>query len=71
MCLQDKWKLYVTRPAGQVQYWNNFVPWQAKALSEYTLVRLENPNPWQDRMDTDRSGEIHISHIVRSIYLKN
>ena len=26
MCLQDEWKLYVTRPAGQVQYWNIFVP---------------------------------------------
>ena len=27
ICLQDKWKLKVTRPAGQVQYWNIFVPW--------------------------------------------
>ena len=27
MCLPDEWKLKVTCPAGQVQYWNIFVPW--------------------------------------------
>ena len=27
ICLQDEWKLYVTHPAGQVQYWNIFVLW--------------------------------------------
>ena len=27
ICLQDECKLKVTRPAGQVQYWNIFVPW--------------------------------------------
>ena len=26
MCLQDEWKLWVTRPAEQVQYLNIFVP---------------------------------------------
>ena len=28
MCLQDAWKLWVTRPAGQVQYWFFFSPEQ-------------------------------------------
>ena len=28
MCLQDEWKLLVTCPAGQLEYWNIFVPWE-------------------------------------------
>ena len=35
MCLQDKWKLKVTRPAGQVQY---FCPLVSSALDLYWLV---------------------------------
>ena len=34
MSLQDECKLYVTRPSGQVQYWNIFVPWITNILFE-------------------------------------
>ena len=48
MCLQDEWKLQVTRPAGQVQFLNIFVPCtdlisthiSLKVHTEYSAVPL-------------------------------
>ena len=42
MCLQDEWKLKVTCPAGQVQYWNILSP--AYLLFQYVW---DNPSGWK------------------------
>ena len=43
MCLQEEWKFQVTGPAGQVQYWNIFVPLYMLCIWHYIKAQILCP----------------------------